>query len=212
MTGDQLVAHWNAAKPCRLHVVASMSFAAQLEKGTAHILRVGVATGSMLHGNVGTHKARFATMQGAPLGTAYALSEHALVLGTFALLADCTGSGSIHQSEDMIRNSSRLVDAWYLQPASISVMIYEVLCTRLRSAIGMWGEDDDLDKNGSPLDLWTRNVLIFLSEGKATEEGSAALTLLSEMAQSSESEPILEVCNLKEKWCRTSCLVSDRTK
>ena len=136
VTGCTLTVVWNASKRCLMHTTAALTFVSEMKK-LQGIIQVGLATGTMLHGNVGTRTSRFATAFGAPLEAAEAMTDHAHRLGVYCLHADCTSDKRL-QADQTLRSCLRLVDAWRDVQRDMIVSIYEVHAAALEEALNAW--------------------------------------------------------------------------
>ena len=134
VTGSQLIIAWNASKSCKMHVASALRFCCQLERRTETITRIGVATGDMLHGNVGTHKQRFNTTFGRPLQVAEAAAEQAFDFDTFCIFADCTHDGKLPQNTSL-SPFLRTIDIWLDVELQRQFNLYEVLTSKLTAQL-----------------------------------------------------------------------------
>eukprot|EP01061_Rhynchopus_euleeides_P001255 TRINITY_DN1089_c0_g1_i13.p1 TRINITY_DN1089_c0_g1~~TRINITY_DN1089_c0_g1_i13.p1 ORF type:complete len:1111 (+),score=376.23 TRINITY_DN1089_c0_g1_i13:313-3333(+) len=144
VTGNTISVLWNASKKCRMHTIAGLSFAAQVQTRTQRVMRVGVATGSMLYGNVGTQKNRFATAFGTTFDAAEAVADLALGLHTFSMFADCMG-GARSAVDVSAESCLRLIDLWYDVAEKKPLRVYQLDCRLMRQKVGMWEDDDHQD-------------------------------------------------------------------
>eukprot|EP01060_Flectonema_neradi_P026834 TRINITY_DN3625_c0_g1_i3.p1 TRINITY_DN3625_c0_g1~~TRINITY_DN3625_c0_g1_i3.p1 ORF type:complete len:1090 (+),score=205.05 TRINITY_DN3625_c0_g1_i3:481-3270(+) len=139
VTDRTLTVVWNASKPCRLHTTAALRFTSQIEWRAGAISRVGIATGNLFHGNVGTSTQRFATTVGLPLEAAQAAADAAYSLGTFAVLADCSESCGV-LSNTAVAPFLRMADSWMDSESNQIIPIYQVLCSVLMKQLeDGWG-------------------------------------------------------------------------
>ena len=139
VTGKTLTVVWNASKSCKLHTTSALRFASQIQWRVGSIVRVGISTGTLLHGNVGTNTQRFATAFGRPLEAAEAAADVALGLGTFAVIADCTNDCKLI-SNSAISPFLRMADLWLDSETNKQIAIYEVLCSALMKQLeDGWG-------------------------------------------------------------------------
>ena len=134
VSGDRIVVAWNGSKPCKMHTAASLRFASQLQRRADSISRIGIATGDMLHGNVGTHKQRFNTIFGRPLRIAEASVEEAFSLNTFSIFADCTQQNRASHS-DAIAPFLRITDIWLDTFNQREIVLFQVLTSQLLEQI-----------------------------------------------------------------------------
>ena len=139
VTDRTLTVVWNGSKSCRLHTTAALRFASQIEWRAGAITRIGIATGTLLHGNIGTSTQRFATTIGLPLEAAQAAADVAHQLGAYAVLADCT-EGCKLLSNSAISPFLRMADSWIESESNKEIMIYQVLCSSLMKQLeDGWG-------------------------------------------------------------------------
>ena len=137
VTGCTLTVVWNASKRCLMHTTAALTFVSEMKK-LQGIIQVGLATGTMLHGNVGTRTSRFATAFGAPLEAAEAMTDHAHRLGVYCLHADCTSDKRL-QADQTLRSCLRLVDAWCdLDRDKALISVFEVSLSALETSLDAW--------------------------------------------------------------------------
>ena len=165
VTGRTLTVSWNASKKCTMHTTAALNFVSEMQK-LQGIMQVGIATGTMLHGNVGTKTSRFATTFGMPLEAAEAMTDHAKAFGVYCLYADCTSDKRL-EADKTVRSCLRLVDAWFESEKSIVMQIYEVHLGQLAHAMEGWGGEggDTGAAVTAELDSQTRAVQAALQGG-----------------------------------------------
>ena len=143
VNGGSMTVVWNASKSCKLHATAAMRFASQLERRICDICTIGIATGNMLHGNVGTQKKRFQTVFGRPLDVAEAAADNARRLGAFCILADCTVENKL-TTNSAISPFLRIVDIWSDRGTSQIYILYEALTGKLMTQLeDAWGTVTD---------------------------------------------------------------------
>ena len=139
VTGRTLTVVWNASKKCTMHSTAALNFVSEMKK-LQGIMQVGLATGTMLHGNVGTKTSRFATSFGLPGEAAEAMTDYASTFGVYCLYADCTVDKRL-QADATVRSTLRMVDAWKDSASAQHITIYEVHLPCLSRAIQGWEEN-----------------------------------------------------------------------
>ena len=171
VTGRTLTVVWNASKSCKLHTTSALRFASQIQWRAGSIARVGISTGTLLHGNVGTNTQRFATAFGRPLEAAEAAADVALELGTFAVIADCTNDCKLI-SNSAISPFLRMADLWLDSETNKEIAIYEVLCSALMKQLeDGWGVVTDGGATGADVhNRAFRDVLAGKSEALRTIE------------------------------------------
>eukprot|EP01064_Diplonema_japonicum_P037092 TRINITY_DN8605_c0_g2_i1.p1 TRINITY_DN8605_c0_g2~~TRINITY_DN8605_c0_g2_i1.p1 ORF type:complete len:1046 (+),score=117.40 TRINITY_DN8605_c0_g2_i1:46-3138(+) len=139
VTGSTIIVIWNASKPCRLHTTSAMRFAAELVNRTSTIMTVGLATGPILFGNVGTHKRRFNSIFGRPVEAASTAAVLAATYDAFCLLVDCTTDSSVTRSS-AVSPFVRLADVWLDTDAAHYLTFYDLLSSKLREQLEeAWG-------------------------------------------------------------------------
>eukprot|EP01061_Rhynchopus_euleeides_P001254 TRINITY_DN1089_c0_g1_i12.p1 TRINITY_DN1089_c0_g1~~TRINITY_DN1089_c0_g1_i12.p1 ORF type:complete len:1116 (+),score=364.35 TRINITY_DN1089_c0_g1_i12:313-3348(+) len=150
VTGRTMTIVWNASKRCKMHRNAALTCTAQLEKRTSSVMRIGVATGMMLHGNVGTQKSRFSTTFGLALEVAEAVADHSIAMGCFSLYADCS-TERFGVEDASLQGSVRLIDAWMDEREKRVLRIFQVMSETVLSQAESWGgglaEDDMSQQN-----------------------------------------------------------------
>ena len=141
VAGDSMTILWNASKANKNHMLSGLTFVAQVQKRTEGVMRVGLATGSVLHGNVGTVKNRFATVFGVPVAAAGAVAELAHALETCAIYADCMPitAGSA-RSQDI--GGLRVIDLWREKESQLLIEVSVMDMQLLHDELGMWDEPD----------------------------------------------------------------------
>ena len=185
VTGRTLTVVWNATKKCVQHSTAALTFAQELLK-LKGMLQVGLATGTMLHGNVGTRTSRFVTTFGTPLEAASAMTDHAKMFGVYCLYADCTTDNRL-QSEATLRSCVRLVDVWHVSLRAFNTHIYEVNLSRLASALSGWGGGvTESTQDDTSVEAHSRAVAAAMSEHTPTR--------LRELCDSLPDDRVLRVC------------------
>eukprot|EP01060_Flectonema_neradi_P001983 TRINITY_DN11209_c1_g1_i1.p1 TRINITY_DN11209_c1_g1~~TRINITY_DN11209_c1_g1_i1.p1 ORF type:complete len:1081 (+),score=128.65 TRINITY_DN11209_c1_g1_i1:355-3243(+) len=174
--GNTIMVSWNTSKRNQLHTIASMRFASQLHKRGARIMTIGLATGSSLHGNIGSQNRRFHSVFGVPLNCAYALSDHAASLDAFCLTGDCTRE-SRFLKDDSISTFLRLVDGWYLREEHVTILIYDIRCAKFLNHLENWGAGETIlsPKDSISLDSIVQKLLH--GDRSAMEELQVAATL-----------------------------------
>ena len=188
VTGATLSVVWNAAKKCLRHSTAAVTFAEELRK-TKDLLQVGLATGQMLHGNVGSKTNRFATTFGMPLEAAEAMTDHARMFGVYCLYADCTAEGRLN-SESALRPCLRLVDVWKEASRTMrTIRIYEVHLAHLANAMQMWvGAPADTSKDDIDLERHS-SIIAAAMDGQEGWEG------VRQLATDCPNDAVLRVCH-----------------
>ena len=186
VTGSTVTVVWNASKKCAMHTTAALNFVSEMKK-LQGIMQVGLATGTVLHGNVGTKTSRFATSFGMPLEAAEAVTCHANNVGVYCLYADCTSDKRL-ESDNTVRSCLRLVDAW-LDDTQVRVLrIYEVHLPSLASALQGWGGGDSMDYDEECIDLEHHSDVV-----QKAMQGPEGLVSLKQLAEET-SDPVLLVC------------------
>ena len=166
-----------------MHTTAALTFVSEMKK-LQGIIQVGLATGTMLHGNVGTRTSRFATAFGAPLEAAEAMTDHAHRLGVYCLHADCTSDKRL-QADQTLRSCLRLVDAWRDVQRDMIVSIYEVHAAALEEALNAWTMTIPKAKNGPNIESHTLLV-------QAALKGTVGLLALENAAEQNPSDTLLQ--------------------
>ena len=185
VTGKTLTVVWNGSKQCKLHTTSALRFASQLQCRISSISRIGIGTGSLLYGNVGTNTQRFATAFGRPLEAAEAAADMAQSLGTFAVIADCN-DGKL-ASNPAIVPFLRLADVWMDSEFHRCISIFEILCCSLIKQLeDGWGVVTDGSTTGTDAhNKIFRDVL----SGKVDE-----ISKMEMAAAMSGTDPVLPVC------------------
>ena len=188
VTGRTLTVVWNASKSCKLHTTSALRFASQIQWRAGSIARVGISTGTLLHGNVGTNTQRFATAFGRPLEAAEAAADVALELGTFAVIADCTNDCKLI-SNSAISPFLRMADLWLDSETNKQIAIYEVLCSALMKQLeDGWGVVTDGGATGADVhNKAFRDVLAGKSEALRTIELESTMDV---------NDVVVAVCDL----------------
>eukprot|EP01061_Rhynchopus_euleeides_P016717 TRINITY_DN2802_c0_g1_i8.p1 TRINITY_DN2802_c0_g1~~TRINITY_DN2802_c0_g1_i8.p1 ORF type:complete len:1134 (+),score=359.80 TRINITY_DN2802_c0_g1_i8:39-3440(+) len=143
VSAAQVVVTWNASKRCRQHVTSALRFAEYLENRTQSIMRLGIATGDFLHGNVGTLKQRYTTSLGTPLLVAEAAAEYAAESDFYTIYADASNTGDAlqrHESQHVSR-SLFLCDVWFCPRLSLKLQVYVLNTEMLQALMNEWGTD-----------------------------------------------------------------------
>eukprot|EP00755_Sulcionema_specki_P037500 Sspe_Gene.22963::Locus_8842_Transcript_1_1_Confidence_1.000_Length_2312::g.22963::m.22963 len=113
---------WNTAHPTSAHALEALRFVGHLARalleqavGTSHI-HLGLATGTIQHGTLGTSTQRFATAVGPPIEVAGLLAERAQELGTIALIgADSESKCAAHDplaARIIYEVGTKLIPCW----------------------------------------------------------------------------------------------------
>eukprot|EP01061_Rhynchopus_euleeides_P016710 TRINITY_DN2802_c0_g1_i10.p1 TRINITY_DN2802_c0_g1~~TRINITY_DN2802_c0_g1_i10.p1 ORF type:complete len:1101 (+),score=326.30 TRINITY_DN2802_c0_g1_i10:445-3303(+) len=143
VTASQVIVTWNASKRCRQHVASALRFAECLETRTQSIMRLGIATGDFLHGNVGTATQRYTTSLGTPLLVAEAAAEYAAESDFYTIYADASNTGDAlqrHESQHVSR-SLFLCDVWFCPRLSLKLQVYVLNTEMLQALMNEWGTD-----------------------------------------------------------------------
>ena len=186
VTGRTLTVVWNATKKCLRHSTTAATFAEELRK-LKDFLQVGLATGQMLHGNVGSKTNRFATTFGMPLEAAEAMTDHARMFGVYCLYADCTTENRL-QHDASLRTCIRLVDVWKDTQRLRTARIYEVHLTQLATAMQMWMGASEAEASNAP-DLEHHTTVV-----NAAMNGEAGWSELRRLVEQSPEDNVLQVC------------------
>eukprot|EP01061_Rhynchopus_euleeides_P011502 TRINITY_DN2106_c0_g1_i1.p1 TRINITY_DN2106_c0_g1~~TRINITY_DN2106_c0_g1_i1.p1 ORF type:complete len:585 (+),score=207.30 TRINITY_DN2106_c0_g1_i1:1651-3405(+) len=184
VTGRTLTVVWNASKKCTKHSTAALTFAQELYK-LKDLMQVGLATGTMLHGNIGTRTSRFATAFGVPLEAAEAMTDHARMFGVYCLYADCTSDNRL-QSEHTIRSCVRLVDVWRDVRHCLNAHVYEVHLQQLQVALQGWGGEKDGTK-AMHVDLEYHTKVI----NEAMQDGGEGVDALRQLVEDTPSDGVI---------------------
>ncbi|KAJ9437048.1 Adenylate cyclase [Diplonema papillatum] len=146
LCGNNVILSWNTMKTCRLHATAALQFATELQRRcSSNVVRVGVVTGSMHYGNIGTISKRFSTVMGVPVTVASLAADLCTRFKTFCLVADMT------QHNDLTTRANvsallRLVDIWIDSAASARrVFLYELMTHKLNDTESSWEALDDTE-------------------------------------------------------------------
>eukprot|EP01064_Diplonema_japonicum_P024821 TRINITY_DN3555_c1_g1_i1.p1 TRINITY_DN3555_c1_g1~~TRINITY_DN3555_c1_g1_i1.p1 ORF type:complete len:1032 (+),score=131.90 TRINITY_DN3555_c1_g1_i1:61-3096(+) len=93
VNGVRIDVAWNAAKKCTDHPLQAILFTARVykESGSRQSLKIGMVTGQLLHGRVGSETKRFKSVLGTALNLALGLCTLCEKLGTKMLLAEAPG-------------------------------------------------------------------------------------------------------------------------
>ncbi|KAJ9460448.1 Adenylate cyclase [Diplonema papillatum] len=127
LCGNVLVVSWNTSKPCRQHVKASIAFAARMHKTCNKAARVGIATGNLLYGNVGSTSTRFSNVTSDAIYTATLAAD---VSGGFHTMCLFACAPATLQEVDL-RGLLRLVDIWGHPHKEFTILVHEVLTGKL---------------------------------------------------------------------------------
>ena len=140
VAGSVITVLWNASSTCRTHSLAGLTFATQLQDRTDGVMRLGLATGSALHGNIGTAKNRFPAAFGVPLEAAQAMADFTMAFGEFCLFAACTDVHTCGVPAGVLK----LADIWGLPQDSARVYIFALEMDRLRKVFAVsYDRDED---------------------------------------------------------------------
>eukprot|EP00754_Rhynchopus_humris_P012256 Rhum_TRINITY_DN14277_c14_g1::Rhum_TRINITY_DN14277_c14_g1_i1::g.77880::m.77880 len=152
MGAGRVYVTWNASSRCPQHCLAAFRLAEILRRPLEEVVTVGLATGTTLHGNVGTQRLRFPAQVGLPLTCAEAASDHAEQLGVFSIFVDASiteppqssGIGTVRAREQVfgvhlyggvftryselrgIVGSFRLLDVWRYPKLSMCLRVYNL--------------------------------------------------------------------------------------
>ena len=141
-------ASWNTARPCANHLEGGFRFLRLLRSSIVdkpefyRTFSIGVATGSVLYGNVGNTMQKFITCVGAAVDLSGHLSSSAALLGVYCLHGAVPRQGSTAFSDENLKRNCRPVDIWDVKnrPGE-SVVVYEV---RTDTGSDRWGQEDEL--------------------------------------------------------------------
>ena len=144
VASSSVTVFWNTAKKCKQHLTAALRFAEYLETRLDGVT-LGISTGTLSHGNVGTLKQRYTTSFGVPVLAAEAAAEYAEESSFFACFADAT-----HEGRSLERNNAErvseclfLCDVWFFQRSSLRLDVYQMNCSVLTSLLKGWGRGSD---------------------------------------------------------------------
>ena len=187
VTGTSLTVIWNATKVCKVHTTAAIRFASQIQWRVGKMAKLGLATGKLLHGNVGNSTQRYHTVFGLPLRAAYAAAELAPALGTFAIVADCTPDNSLI-SNSAVSPFLRMVDLWLPTESELQIHLFEILGESLSKQIeDGWGLVDSSQTNTDVHNKAFKDVLA--GNGEEIEKIKLQMTM-------SGDDAVLTVCCL----------------
>ena len=140
VVASEVLITFNASKRCRQHVTSALRLAEYLETRTQSIMRLGIATGDFLHGNVGTSKQRYTTSLGTPLIVAEAAAEYAEEAGFYALFADATRESNALADPDT-QNMCEclfLCDVWYYSKMNRKISLWHLSTQKFVSLLNRW--------------------------------------------------------------------------
>eukprot|EP00754_Rhynchopus_humris_P049629 Rhum_TRINITY_DN8503_c0_g1::Rhum_TRINITY_DN8503_c0_g1_i1::g.28383::m.28383 len=185
VAGNSMTILWNASKTNKNHVLSGLTFVTQVQKRTEGVMRVGLATGSVLYGNVGTVKNRFATVFGVPVAAAAAVAELAHALQTYAIYADCMPTAGSARLPDM--GGLRVIDLWKEAESQLLIEVSMMDIQLLHDELGMWDEPDTEQIQRAQ----KQNKLI---HSYCNDPSSSTLTELSQLAETFD-DALLVVCH-----------------
>ena len=92
LCGSRVAVTWNVGKRCHLHIQSSIRFTGLCDvQFSPSRMTVALVTGTMLHGNVGTHDQRFVGLFGHAVSISESLTITAHEIGVFGLLGNMPG-------------------------------------------------------------------------------------------------------------------------
>ena len=143
VSSAEVILTWNASKKCKQHVTSALRFAEYLETRTESIMRLGIATGDFIHGNVGTTKQRYTTSLGLPLVVAEAAAEYAADTEFYSMYADATYEGNALVRHEALHVSRALLlcDVWYYRKTATRIKLHHLCTVILQSVICHWDAD-----------------------------------------------------------------------
>ncbi|KAJ9466538.1 Adenylate cyclase [Diplonema papillatum] len=145
LCGNNLLLAWNTAKTCRMHATAALQFAAELRRlCRPAIVNVGVATGLVHYGNVGTVSKRFSTVAGRTVTVAMLASELCSRYRTFSLVGDFTTTNNLTTKAN-VSALVRMVDVWKDIVTGKKVLLYQLVTSKLKQLESIWEALDDTD-------------------------------------------------------------------
>ena len=144
LSASSVTVFWNTVARTKQHLTAALRFAEYLETRTDGIT-LGISTGTLSHGNVGTLKQRYTTSFGVPVLAAEAAAEYAEESSFFACFADATHEGNALERNNAERVSDCLFlcDVWFFQRSSLRLDVYQMNCSVLTSLLKGWGHGND---------------------------------------------------------------------
>eukprot|EP01059_Diplonema_ambulator_P002355 TRINITY_DN12013_c0_g1_i1.p1 TRINITY_DN12013_c0_g1~~TRINITY_DN12013_c0_g1_i1.p1 ORF type:complete len:1041 (+),score=333.58 TRINITY_DN12013_c0_g1_i1:72-3125(+) len=187
VTGDTLTVLWNCGKPCTLHIMSALRFAADLDRRIGKsVMHVGVATGKLMHGNVGTRTTRFNTVFGLPLEIAEVALEYAMHLEAFCVVADAS-SHHLIAHDHTLKSFVRPVDVWQLKEnrEKISVYYFHLLSQVLNSILESW----DTASTDPPASIHTFSMC--MNEILSGHPTNSALTTIKTLAATAPEDVVL---------------------
>ncbi|KAJ9443341.1 hypothetical protein DIPPA_30642 [Diplonema papillatum] len=180
LCGETLVVAWNTAKPCRMHFLGGIHFASELkQRCDTKVVRVGLAVGTVHHGNLGTSAKRFNTVMGRTVNVATVAASLTVQYHTFCVAIDCTG-GMSPLPRGNVNVFLRLLDVWLETSTQTHFVVQQLLTSKLRDVDDLWGSSDDTVSQQHYACL------------TAAIAGSRAE--LEKLRQEGESNPTLKVC------------------
>ncbi|KAJ9470023.1 putative ammonium transporter 1 member 5 [Diplonema papillatum] len=151
LIGMSLACGWNTTKKTPLHLDNALRFVgmlytaqARLNEGdtTSRRFYVGITTGTVLVGNVGTQSQRFVSVIGPSVKLSGCLAFTARDIDIFCLCATLIADDQPFQT---IRRHMRPVDRWYFAGKAASVTVYEVRADSMKQLFVTDDTDDDDD-------------------------------------------------------------------
>ncbi|KAJ9435601.1 Adenylate cyclase [Diplonema papillatum] len=144
MCGSHVFVAWNTVRNVKLHASAALQFAGEMQNRCRHAsVRVGIATGQVQFGNVGTVAKRFSIVIGKTVTAAFLAAETCVQLRCFSMFANCAvvsnwmEGGSVH-------SLLRLVDIWLdSSSGDRRVFVYQVLTDKMNDLDCVWQLAED---------------------------------------------------------------------
>ncbi|KAJ9465453.1 Adenylate cyclase [Diplonema papillatum] len=145
LCGNNLLVTWNTSRPCRMHATAALQFAGELKRRCrSAIVRVGITTGAVSFGNVGTVSKRFSTVMGKCVTVAALAADLCVRFNTFCLVGDFTTANTL-TTKPNVSALLRLVDIWLDVSTDRKVNLYQLVTSKLENLESMWEALDDAD-------------------------------------------------------------------
>ena len=193
--GEETVVVWNS-KGGR-HILNSLRFVIYLFKKCPDAL-MGLATGSVLQGNVGTNIQRYKMTSGKPTIIGSCLATYAKSIGAHALVADCTAFKTLKTNETL-RDLTRPIDKWIWECYKIDV--YELCVPLVQIAV-----EGNL---GNSLPLTQLADVDSYRSAYAKAEESADKSALVALSKRFPGDEVLEHISLRQEsqFCRRPVLM-----
>eukprot|EP01060_Flectonema_neradi_P026637 TRINITY_DN357_c0_g2_i11.p1 TRINITY_DN357_c0_g2~~TRINITY_DN357_c0_g2_i11.p1 ORF type:complete len:1133 (+),score=232.47 TRINITY_DN357_c0_g2_i11:2956-6354(+) len=218
--GSMMLIMWGMSNKRQQHVIQSTRFAVAVHRAGwgqvgpfeswGGMLKIGLSTGRIVHGKVGTETQRNLMSIGAPVETAIAAVTFAQDIG--AMLVNGSVPGHLGIADDPTSaNHIRLVDIWNIGDGD-TVLLHELNCITMTNSRNSWGFNTDAPIDGTWGTAFNKIVYeALLGDAPSAEKAKSILEKVKSVRKCEDCREMISMlkcadCNQRScLGCATGC-------